>query len=246
MTFSAEKLEIKRDGYEANITDNQSKIDEMEKEYRQEKRDIRNLMQENAENRENSRASARVAVERNNRSLTSNRQTLRTLQGELQGLNQEKADLLQKLAVEKQSALEERSNSISNRDSVRQGQIQSLERKLERLRSQMMTEIDDAFWSVDKQRIRKEYEAQITSLQAQLNKLVDGGLTVNQNASFTFSAIDEQYKLMIEMVDDKIALKENEISKLEAIVGAQQRAASNSLAARNRQIDSAFISEKTR
>ncbi|GAM56599.1 hypothetical protein JCM19231_5178 [Vibrio ishigakensis] len=57
----------------------------MEKEYRQEKRDIRDLMQENADNRESSRASARVAVERNNRSLTSNRQTLRTLQGELQG-----------------------------------------------------------------------------------------------------------------------------------------------------------------
>ncbi|GAM56600.1 mlr8221 protein [Vibrio ishigakensis] len=110
----------------------------------------------------------------------------------------------------------------------------------------MMTEIDDAFWSIDKQRIRKEYEAQITSLQAQLNKLVDGGLEVNQDASFTFSAIDEQYKLMLEMVDDKIALKESEISKLETIVSAQQRAASNSLVARNRQIDSAFISEKTR
>ncbi|GAM64248.1 hypothetical protein JCM19232_918 [Vibrio ishigakensis] len=246
LTFSAEKLEIKRDGYEANIMDNQSKIAEMEKEYQQEKGDIQNQMQENSEKRSASRASAKVAVERNNRSLASNRQTLGVLQGELQGLNQEKADLLQKLTVEKQSALEERSKNISNRDTVRQEQIQSLERKLERLRSQMMTEVDDAFWSVDKQRIRKDYETQIVSLQGQLNKLVDGGLEVNKDASFTFSAIDEQYKLMLEMVDDKISLKESEINKLEVIIGAQQRAVSSSLAARNRQIDSTFISEKTR
>lgn len=246
LTFTAEKLEIKRDGYEANIEDNKSKIADIEKEYRQEKIEIKNLIHENAQSREASRASAKIAVERNNRSLTSNRQTLTRLKGELQGLNQEKAELLQKLTVEKQSALEARSKSISNRDSVRQEQISSLERKLERTRSQMTTEIDDAFWSVDKQRIRKEYEAQISSLQNQLNKLVDGGLEVNQDASFTFNAIDEQYGLMLEMVDDKIEIKESEIGKLESIIGSQQRAASNSLAARNRQIDSEFNSEKSR
>lgn len=237
LSFSAKRMEITKDSFIAKIEDNNEKINNLKSEYVTEEKELNNQSKIIEQQAKAFKAQAKAVSSTSSKSLSSSQSKLEGLLIQREELINQKSILLNELAEKKQAALADMQESSSSKEGVRQDQIASVEKKIASLNTAMEVAIADAFLSTSKTRIRKEYAPQIATLQSRLNQLVDGGFEENNNASFSFSAIEEQYRLMIGIVDGKLKRNDSDIKSTDKQVSQLSRIQSTSLNQKIAQIE---------
>ena len=232
LTFQANRKEIQRESYQDMIEINNEKIARIRSEYDDKKAEIEAKFKENEEEFERRLASQKEDIARSMTSLPAVEKSLARNRTARANVARERTRVLNELTSKKQAALQQMTSNKGADAQMRAKQIETLEKKLADTRALMDTEVQESFFSTTQEQIREKYRAQMNKYQEQINALVSGGLDKSggDNGSFGFKALEEQYSMVLDDLNQKIKNYDKTIAGLQRRHAQLKKSASNSSA----------------